>query len=716
MTNEFLDAALAYARRGWPVLPLHTPTASGCSCGRADCQSIGKHPRTLNGVKDATTDEAKIQEWWARWPDANVAIATGAASGLAVLDVDPRNGGDKTLAALVARYGALPATLTAMTGGGGKHLVFSKPGGLRGRTVGPGLELKGDGGYIVAAPSLHKSGQRYAWDKAPLSADVAPLPDWLADGNGLVIPQTPPVKPLAERVAAVAPEGARHTTLVSILGSLRRADVDYDAALEMARAWNVAKCAPPLSDDEVETTVADIYRRYAPEPARGNGRWQEPVPPADSLTFISARELMAMDLPEPEWVVDGLIPPGLTFIAGKSKIGKSWLALQLARAVARGGEFLGRKVRQGAVLYLALEDGARRTRKRTKVQGWDENEAGGFRFEHFSLAQDDYTDALQRAVSTAGARLVVIDSLKAAMRGARAKENEAEIADLIYPLSQLGQDYDCAVVVVHHYGKLVRDDPGLDLRGSSALFAACDAVIGLYRERGENLAKMLATGRDYEDEVNLALEFANGLWAVAGDAALVETTRAERRILDALASLGEASAEEIAATIGVTRQAVSARLSALSARGVVQERQETLKRGGYCLRYSLSKRPPQFATVATVATDEASGRNGSNGSKINTTIATECPTCGLSLSPEEVRLGQCPDCGASLPGALGPTGSPCPICGQARVYTDASGEGYPNWLKITCGCGDKGMRYVKRGDGLTTEIGPKKPAPSDGIP
>jgi len=95
-----LTAALDYARRGWPLIPLHAATADGCSCARDECSSVGKHPRTEHGLKDATTDEGVIGRWWDKWPEANVGIVTGAVSGLVVLDVDPRHGGDESLRVL----------------------------------------------------------------------------------------------------------------------------------------------------------------------------------------------------------------------------------------------------------------------------------------------------------------------------------------------------------------------------------------------------------------------------------------------------------------------------------------------------------------------------------------------------------------------------------------------------------------------------------------
>ena len=126
-----LTEALRYAERGWHVIPLHSPDGEGCSCGKPDCSSIGKHPHTKDGVKSATTDAATINEWWKRWPKANVGIRTGECSGLAVLDVDGDDG-KTSLLALHAVHGAIPATLRAWTGrassdGGGKGAItFSR--------------------------------------------------------------------------------------------------------------------------------------------------------------------------------------------------------------------------------------------------------------------------------------------------------------------------------------------------------------------------------------------------------------------------------------------------------------------------------------------------------------------------------------------------------------------------------------------------------------
>ena len=180
------DAALVYARRGWAVFPCHAPGRGRllCSCGHADCSSPAKHPRVAGGLHAATVDERQLRRWWNRWPRANVALRTGADSGLVVIDVDPGHGGAESLAALVDRYGSFhDDTRTVRTGGGGWHFYFQHPGGAvrndTGRRLGQGIDVRGDGGYVLAPPSLHASGNRYSIDGG--TRPVAELPSWLVE-------------------------------------------------------------------------------------------------------------------------------------------------------------------------------------------------------------------------------------------------------------------------------------------------------------------------------------------------------------------------------------------------------------------------------------------------------------------------------------------------------------------------------------------------------
>ena len=173
--------ALGYIRRNWAVLPIHQPTRNGCSCSHDDCGSPAKHPKVAGGLTNATTDRNVVAEWWRRWPAANVGIRTGRESGLVVIDIDPAHGGANALADLEATNGAVGGWRVS-TGSGGQHRWFAHPGRMvrnSAGSIGTGIDVRGDGGYIIAPPSRHISGGEYRWVDA--RGPLPPLPDWLAE-------------------------------------------------------------------------------------------------------------------------------------------------------------------------------------------------------------------------------------------------------------------------------------------------------------------------------------------------------------------------------------------------------------------------------------------------------------------------------------------------------------------------------------------------------
>jgi len=184
-----LETALLYAARGWPVFPCHSIKDGYCTCSRKNCKSPGKHPRTSHGRNTATTDEQTIKNWWSIWPDANIAIATGKESGLVVLDID--DGGEDFVS---MKY--VPDTVEAITGGGGRHILFNRPDEeirflTKTHLFGEPIDSRADGGYIIAPPSIHKSGRSYEWEGSsdPLEGHpIADAPLWFLDeirGQGL---------------------------------------------------------------------------------------------------------------------------------------------------------------------------------------------------------------------------------------------------------------------------------------------------------------------------------------------------------------------------------------------------------------------------------------------------------------------------------------------------------------------------------------------------
>jgi hypothetical protein len=209
----------------------------------------------------------EIRQWFRRWPDANVAIVTGRLSGLVVLDIDPQRQGSDTLAYLEQKHGPLPPTVESITGGRGRHVYFAHPGGEVPNMVAfvPGIDVRGDGGIVVAPPSLHPTGRRYAWRQghAPGEIALADMPAWLISlERGLPAHPGHSVAYWRALLRRGVEAGERNTTIASFAGHLFWHGVDRDVVCELLLCWNRIRCRPPLSDDEVAQTVASVHRTH----------------------------------------------------------------------------------------------------------------------------------------------------------------------------------------------------------------------------------------------------------------------------------------------------------------------------------------------------------------------------------------------------------------------------------------------------------------------
>lgn len=176
-----LAAAIGYAARGISVIPLHTPTVSGCSCAKGPaCLSPGKHPRIAwQPYQEHRAAPEEIRAWWVRWPEANVGIVTGMISRLCVVDIDYRNGGFETLVELDHHGAAMPDdNPVVVTGSEGLHHYFLLDAPLPKSAPFEGIDIQADGALVVAPPSLHASGRRYRWAR-PLDSPWPPVPAWI---------------------------------------------------------------------------------------------------------------------------------------------------------------------------------------------------------------------------------------------------------------------------------------------------------------------------------------------------------------------------------------------------------------------------------------------------------------------------------------------------------------------------------------------------------
>jgi bifunctional DNA primase/polymerase-like protein/uncharacterized protein DUF3631/primase-like protein len=239
--SAVLEYALRYASDGRPVFPCN-----------------GKRPYVARGLHDATTDSAMIEGWWERWPDANIAIATGSVSGLLVVDVDDLD----ALHELEREYGELPRTASVTTPRGGQHYWFRHAGGAVPSSAGKvasGIDIRADGGYVIAPPSTG-----YVVDE---EAPLAEPPEWLMERM-----RSSSRNGKAPRIGNVIPAGRRNAELTSLAGTMRRrgmGEAEIAAALEVA---NRERCQPQLAEQEVADIAASVARyKPAEPPASLNG-------------------------------------------------------------------------------------------------------------------------------------------------------------------------------------------------------------------------------------------------------------------------------------------------------------------------------------------------------------------------------------------------------------------------------------------------------------
>lgn len=303
-----LPHALAYAARGWRVMPLHGVFARArlCACGDVACTSPGKHPRTRRGCKDATTDVEQIRDWWGRWPTASIGIATGG--GLVVVDHDPRHDPEGIGAAFCAD---LPPTYAVATGGGGTHYYYTStstsPVACSAGSL-PGVDVRGEGGYVVAAPSPHISGSAYLVvddrELAEIPEGIFVAPVTLPDCTVTSIPTrlssqhalAAGARWIAKRDPAIEGQDGSGQALVTAAYAVAFAGGDVEAALALLEPWN-ARCVPPWPADLLRRKVEESIRvgmaaRYAGRVRALDGGSQATsmAPPATSPVAYLARD------------------------------------------------------------------------------------------------------------------------------------------------------------------------------------------------------------------------------------------------------------------------------------------------------------------------------------------------------------------------------------------------------------------------------------------
>ncbi len=450
--NVMKQWAIKYATLGFAVFPL---------------KPRSKAPATSNGFKSATTDLQQINTWWDSTPLYNIGIATGAASrGLLVLDLDEddknnKHGPEEVRKWLAQRKTDFPRTAMVKTGRGGIHMLYYGRGGNRSNLL-SGVDVRGEGGYIVAPPSVHPNGNTYEW--------LCPFPPPIAAANETVydfIRQTDSFGgSRGLQLELSIPEGQRTDAMIKLIGSLKSKGLSDEAILAAVRTENEKRCYPPLTDRELERQIFPaVYRGWReerPYKARFN---------SETGSFQRGRnnslDMAVMDKVEekqPEWLIPGYAPRyQITSLAGDGGSGKTTVWCAIAAAVSSGGgSFLEyytpedwAKRKPEKVMFFSAEDSYEYTLKRRLRK----NGANLANILSIDVADDRFQDVkfnspyLERLLDYHRPALCVFDPIQAFVPPDIRMGDRNAMRSCLAPLIGYGEKYGTSFLIVEHANK-----------------------------------------------------------------------------------------------------------------------------------------------------------------------------------------------------------------------------------------------------------------------
>lgn len=521
--NDKLDAALNYAENGLAVFPL-VPNA--------------KEPLTDHGFKDASTDTAKIKAWWTKYPEANIGIATGNMSGgLVAIDLDVKNnaGGPQSYDAwLEKEWLVMPQTLTAKTWSGGRHIFFryrtpvpSRTGWLK------GVDVRSDGGYVVAAPSII-NGEPYEWEISPEDSNIVSEDEdecvwYLLDeirSNGHV-QKTESLK-VPDKISV----GGRNDMLYKFACSMQAKGASDDAIMAAVKAENMAKCEPPLPDSEIEKLVRSaLTKEKGTSQAAAAQQQEQPLNKPKEFDFaimdpFEAKDLMAMDVPDPVAFVgiDAKVPllsEGSCVLAAKAKAGKSWFCTNLCWALASGNDFLGFKTKKCKVQYYDLEQGRNIEKKRlTMISESLGSVPEGFfistklqRLGHGLIEQLEHDIQLNPDIG-----VFIIDVFEKVRTDKKSTETDYTYTYRDFDfINKFADRHHVAVILLFHSRKTIDPtDPFSDILGSTAIQGASTQMIVLTKDKyNAKNTKLIAKGRTMDGLIEMEYCLEKGICTVA---------------------------------------------------------------------------------------------------------------------------------------------------------------------------------------------------------
>ena len=590
VTNK--ECAEFYASRGLAVHPINYIKDGKCSCGKEGCKAPGKHPKTANGVKDATTDLAVIQKWWSEYPQANIGIATGAKSGIIVIDIDPRHSGNESFERLQKEFGKLPEPQVT-TGGNGYHLYYRCPkhfeflkntvdlGGFK------GIDVRGENGYVLAPPSNHVSGGYYRWN---IIMELIPdymesLPEWLINlaatprtkiiSDGQTMSSTRSAQGWVADTLKDLKEGNRNDSFARLTGKLMSGINDSDEIVTLLEPHAV-KAGFDLG--ELAYEVAGICNRYTRRTSTSQPYYIQNV----DIEMSSPIHITEHAEPKPqEFILDGILPEKhTTTLYGAGGNCKTYIGMAISLYVALGIDFVGIKTKQCKVLYLDWEmieaDHLRRAYQLCRGIGLPRPPANLY---YWSL-QHPLTSIIERItafISEKEIGLVIVDSMGLASGG------DAESAKAVIPLFAALKSMGVTILTLDHQSKMQdkQEYGNKTVFGSVYKYNLARSVLQIKKVGTRDLDTYVLISpkknnfRNVDTLIPLKLGFeGNNIVRVTKaemtDEYLQHITGAQS-VIETLESNGGMTAKEIASTTGMNRGTVTNILSALKKSGRISE-------------------------------------------------------------------------------------------------------------------------------------------------
>lgn len=494
-----LEAALDYVRRGWFVIPLCWPTADGkCACHKnhVNENSIGKAPLLGTDYQHCRSTEEEVRRWWTTWPQANIGILLGP-SGLLVVDTDSEEAWKE------ANAKGLPAGLLVRSGKG-RHLYYRAQEGVYGRTARRGDARTIDvlaSGYVVAPPSLHRSGDAYRWLSLPGDVPLQDAPAWSinllmerrsVNAEIVELPaDLPPVcvedLPLSKGLKELIRDGLlHHPSRSEAVFAVETAMIEAGCA-DAAIASVLLDPANGISDKPREQGRAWLEGEIGRARAKAEAKLEEGAADSTVLKENDCFDLLddeeIEDLPSPEWLIDGILPTeALAVLYGPPEACKTFLGLDWSLSIRSGQSWCGRTVKEGAVVYVYAEGkGKLKLRTRAWKQTYGVHGRVGVKFltQAVRVLQQGEAERLLRTIRRLPdpPKFIVIDTLARCIQGG--DENSAkDISGLIGVADRLREEFKATVLIIHHPGKSGEE------RGSSALRGAADTMIEMTKKNG----------------------------------------------------------------------------------------------------------------------------------------------------------------------------------------------------------------------------------------